>query len=214
MSDGVQSSQQFSAMVDAAVEPPPVITQDERRLQVRVFGYWSGLLRDRLVPQIADLPLDDLPDFGESAVLLNLRAAEEPVIAFMGSALRAEAGLTDAAPCVAQIPPRSLVSRLTDRCQQVIACGAPIGFEAEFVNQRGRDTLYRGLLMPFTSIDDQIDHVFGVINWKELADRQMATIIDAQVSRDHPLLRTRPARAVWRDGPNDDWLRSALRREG
>lgn len=199
--------------IDAAVEPPPpVISRDERRLQVRAFGYWTSLLNGRLVPNVADLPLDALPDFGASALLVDLSREEGPRLAFLGAALRAEAGLDGTGHRLAQIPPRSLVSRLTDRCHQVVACGAPIGFEAEFVNQRGRDTLYRGLLMPFSSrVDDQIDHVFGVINWKELADRHLATALDGEVGRTHPVLRTRPARPLWGEKPDSDWLRPARR---
>jgi hypothetical protein len=35
------------------------------------------------------------------------------------------------------VPSRSLLSRLTDHYLQIIANSAPIGFEAEFVGQRG-----------------------------------------------------------------------------
>jgi hypothetical protein len=49
---------------------------------------------------------------------------------------------------------------------QIIANRAPIGFEAEFVNQRGANICYRGILMPFSSDGDTIDFIYGVINWK------------------------------------------------
>lgn len=54
---------------------------------------------------------------------------------------------------------------------QILANQAPIGFEAEFVNQRSRTVLYRGILLPFSSNDETIDTIYGVINWKELADQ-------------------------------------------
>ena len=63
-------------------------------------------------------------------------------------------------------PSRSLLSRLTDHYLQIIANRAPIGFEAEFVNQRGENICYRGILMPFSSDGDTIDFIYGVINWK------------------------------------------------
>ena len=62
---------------------------------------------------------------------------------------------------------RSLLSRLTDHYLQIIANRAPIGFEAEFVNDRGVTIMYRGILLPFSSDDDTIDFIMGVINWKE-----------------------------------------------
>jgi hypothetical protein len=53
---------------------------------------------------------------------------------------------------------------------QIIANRAPIGFEAEFVNQRGHSICYRGILMPFSSDGDTIDFIYGVINWKDTGD--------------------------------------------
>jgi hypothetical protein len=49
---------------------------------------------------------------------------------------------------------------------QIIANRAPVGFEAEFVNQRSQSVCYRGILMPFNSDGDTIDFIYGVINWK------------------------------------------------
>jgi hypothetical protein len=64
------------------------------------------------------------------------------------------------------VPSRSLLSRLTDHYMQIIANRAPVGFEAEFVNQRDDNICYRGILMPFSSDGDTIDFIYGVINWK------------------------------------------------
>jgi len=49
---------------------------------------------------------------------------------------------------------------------QIIANRAPVGFEAEFENQRDESICYRGILMPFSSDGDTIDFIYGVINWK------------------------------------------------
>jgi hypothetical protein len=43
------------------------------------------------------------------------------------------------------VPSRSLLSRLTDHYLQIIANRAPIGSKAEFVSQRGVNTMYRGI---------------------------------------------------------------------
>src|SRR5690606_12439154 len=82
---------------------------------------------------------------------------------------------------VGDVPARSLLSRLTDHYLQIIANAAPIGFEAEFVNQRGAELLYRGILMPFSSDDETIDFVFGVINWKEVASREETDALEREV---------------------------------
>jgi len=66
------------------------------------------------------------------------------------------------------VPSRSLLSRLTDHYMQIIANRAPVGFEAEFENQRGETICYRGILMPFSSDGEAIDFIYGVINWKHV----------------------------------------------
>ncbi|MGH6659799.1 MAG: hypothetical protein ACREBM_09145, partial [Sphingomicrobium sp.] len=68
---------------------------------------------------------------------------------------------------IADVPSRSLLSRLTDHYMQIIANRAPVGFEAEFVNQRSESICYRGILMPFSSDGEAIDFIYGVINWKK-----------------------------------------------
>ena len=90
------------------------------------------------------------------------RATRIPTIAFLGRALRAECALDTAIRHIGEVPSRSLLSRLTDHYLQIIANRAPIGFEAEFVSQRGHNTLYRGILMPLSSdgSDDRL-HLRG-----------------------------------------------------
>ncbi|HZY14495.1 MAG TPA: hypothetical protein VFE89_17415 [Beijerinckiaceae bacterium] len=56
---------------------------------------------------------------------------------------------------------------------QIIANRAPVGFEAEFENPQGQTICYRGILMPFSSNGEDIDFIYGVINWKR-ADAHLA----------------------------------------
>ncbi|HSG54388.1 MAG TPA: hypothetical protein VLA45_02960, partial [Paracoccaceae bacterium] len=35
--------------------PPPEIGADERRMQVRAYNFWAGLLEDRNFPHVEDL---------------------------------------------------------------------------------------------------------------------------------------------------------------
>src|SRR5690606_9570036 len=93
---------------------------------------------------------------------------DNPATQYIGSAIREECGLDDSVRSIADVPSRSLLSRLTDHYMQIIANRAPVGFEAEFVNQRGSSICYRGILMPFSSDGDTIDFIYGVINWKDL----------------------------------------------
>ena len=143
------------------------IGTDERRMHVRAYNYWVSLLKGRDYPSIEDLEPGEVSDFAENSVLLDFTAGRDnPSTPYIGSAIREECGVDESIKSIDDIPSRSLLSRLTDHYLQIIANRAPIGFEAEFVNQRGEPISYRGILMPFSSDGDTIDFIYGVINWK------------------------------------------------
>ncbi|MBS0504406.1 MAG: hypothetical protein JSS55_11515 [Proteobacteria bacterium] len=167
----------------AGEAPPPVIGGRERRMQVRAYDYWSSLLDGRACPLIQDLDPASIADFGPHSVLLDFsRSIEDPTIAYLGRALRDECGMIQGIRTVSDVPRGSLLSRLTDHYLQILANSAPIGFEAEFVNNAGLPTMYRGILMPFTSDGNAIDYVYGVINWKHGAPAALSDELERQVA--------------------------------
>jgi hypothetical protein len=200
-----ETAQETDVSGDVGIEAPPSIGTDERRMHVRAYNYWVSLLEGRAYPATEDLdPNHD--DFGGHAVLLDFsNGGDNPAIAFLGETLRIECEIGDNIETIADVPSRSLLSRLTDHYLQIIANRAPIGFEAEFVNHRGNNTMYRGILMPFSSDDDTIDFIYGIINWKEVAEVEVTQEIADQLRRslDAPVERqiVEPV-AAWADGPS------------
>tara|TARA_R110002124_G_scaffold114832_1_gene270355 strand:- start:597 stop:1952 length:1356 start_codon:yes stop_codon:yes gene_type:complete len=189
---------------DGAVEAPPSIGQDERRMHVRAYNFWAGLLGERLFPSVEDLSPETDDDFGPNSVLLDFtNGIENPTIQFLGRSLREECEIDASITAVADVPARSLLSRITDHYLQIIANQSPIGFEAEFVNQRGVTIMYRGILLPFSTDDETIDFIYGVINWKEVATDAVQQEIEEEVSE---AMLSAPARKmagpVWEDGPH------------
>jgi hypothetical protein len=171
---------------------------------VRAYNYWISLLDGREFPSVEDLNPDRLEDFGPNSVLFDFsQGPENPAIPFLGKALREEGGMDVDVRFMADVPARSLLSRLTSHCLEIIANRTPIGFEAEYENMRGSTTMYRGILLPFSSDDDTIDFIYGVINWKESAEIAIGPdVVDAV---DAALRETPPPAApvaVWADGPN------------
>ena len=168
----------YDAGVPAAPAPAAhstTIGQDERRMQVRAYNHWASQLEDRVFPLIEELDPANLADFGPYSVLIDFTGGiEDPAVQFLGDKLAAECGSGAAITRLSDVPPRSLLSRITDHYLQILANHAPIGFEAEFINQRGASTLYRGILLPYSSDGETIDFLYGVINWKELADQVTA----------------------------------------
>ena len=194
---------------DAGQEPPPApVGQDERRMQVRAYNHWASLLGQRSFPSIEDLEPGNLPDFSPHSVLLDFTGGvEDPGIPFLGEKLAREC-MADGGRIerLSDVPSRSLLSRITDHYLQILANQAPIGFEAEFVNIRGATILYRGILLPFSSDDDSIDFIYGVINWKELADQKTSDELLLEI--DQALAAVEPAQegaplTAWADGPMD-----------
>lgn len=162
---------------DAPLAPPSPVGQDERRMQVRAYNHWASLLGSGDFPDIANLQPETLEDFGPYGVLLDFggkRGVDDPAIRFLGAKLAEECGGEARFKRLSEVPGLSLLSRITDHYLQILANRAPIGFEAEFTNGRGAAVLYRGILLPWSSDGETIDYIFGVINWKELADAATA----------------------------------------
>ncbi len=161
-------------------EPAPaeqvsaVIGTDERRMHVRAYNYWVSLLAGRDFPSIEDLEPGEVSEFATHSVLLDFTGGRDnPATPYIGDKVREACDIDGTVETISDVPSRSLLSRLTDHYMQIIANRAPVGFEAEFVNQAGETICYRGILMPFSSDGDTIDFLYGVINWK-IADRAIA----------------------------------------
>jgi len=201
---------------EPAMERPPEIGVDERRMHVRAYNYWVSLLDGRPYPSIQDVDPQTLGDFGPHSVLLDFsRNPEDPQIAFLGRALRVECALDHTIKQISEVPGRSLLSRLTDHYLQIIANRAPIGFEAEFVGIRGHSTLYRGILMPLSSDGESIDFIYGVINWKEMAEAEVSAGIEDEALRaiaraPEPVLVHAGDGPAWADGPNSDFVEATV----
>lgn len=186
----------------AGVDAPLVVGTDERRMQVRAYNHWVGLLDGRPYPSIEDCDPTHDRDFGPNSVLLDFTAsAEHPLIVWLGDKLRGECAIANGVNSVADVPPRSLLSRLTDHYLQIMANRGPVGFEAEFVNVRGNNTFYRGILMPYSSDGEAIDFIYGVINWKEVVADSVQLGLEAELANAMTPPRV-PQMPAFADGPH------------
>ena len=157
-------------------EPPPApIIPDERRMQLRAYELWNRLLGIGRLPAIEDLLPDEHPSLASNGVLIDYRTCtKDPRIAFLGRNLAEQCGVgTREVARLSDLPEGSLLARIAEQYLRAVVEPEPIGFEAEFVNQREQTILYRGILLPFSVNRSTIDHIFGVINWKELADEAL-----------------------------------------
>ena len=166
----------------AANDVTAAIGTDERRMHVRAYNHWVSLLDGRDFPSIEDLEPANVEDFAAHSVLLDFTCGgDNPAIPYVGAAIRDECALSDDMRTIAEVPSRSLLSRLTDHYMQIIANRSPVGFEAEFDNPVGDSICYRGILMPFSSDSETIDFIYGVINWKHVGDTAEESAPAAQI---------------------------------
>src|ERR1700709_302956 len=86
----------YSSTIDEedAIEAPPEIGVDERRMHVRAYNYWVSLLAGKPYPAIRDLDPNNLEDFGPHSVLLDFSdGTDDPRVAYLGGSLREECDL-------------------------------------------------------------------------------------------------------------------------
>ena len=205
--DGVAAEEALENEIeDNGVDAPLMIGRDERRMQVRAYNFWTAQLDEGNYPNVEELDPESVEDFRDYSVLLDFTSGvENPSIQYLGETLRIECGVAADIGYLDEVPPRSLLSRITDHYMQIIANRAPIGFEAEFVNDRGINIMYRGILLPYSSDDDTIDFIYGVINWKEAVAADLESSLHAEV--EGALADMVPHREhvpVWADGPAGD----------
>lgn len=144
---------------------------DERRLIVRFLDVWEDAAGTGAMPALRDFSSDALEPFKPFSVLIDLQDGyEEPIIRHVGAALSDRMGqdfrgenFQGKSPH--DVPRRSMLSRVTDHFYEVLANGAPIGFEAEFLDADGQEVPYRGLLAPLSDDGKTVNFIICVINW-------------------------------------------------
>lgn len=147
---------------------PPGIGLDERRMQVRAYNHWLAMVEDGELPAVEALRPEEIADFGPNGVLVDLTLGiDRPAIVYLGERLAEECGDDREIFALGDVPQRSLLSRLTEHCLEVVATHSPVGFDAEFEDRTGTTIYYRSILLPYSSNGSSVDFVFGVISWKE-----------------------------------------------
>ena len=172
-------------------EPPALFGRTERRLQVRAYEFWAGLLRDARFPPTAALRPETLHDLAPFAVILDFGPdAARSEVSYMGAAVARECEAGGGTMRLADAPEGSLLARIASHYPQIVASEAPVSFESEFVNNRGATIMYRGILLPFSSDGATVDRTLCIVNWKELVDVSVAAAIQDELAASLAPLRS------------------------
>ena len=150
----------------------------ERRITFQLYDHWIELAGEREMPSLRELAPDDIAPYKDQMVLIDLRDKDqEPSLQVIGHALKEDLEEDLTGKGLSDIPRRTMISRITDHYLEVFANRAPISFEAEFVNRDKERALYRGILLPFSDDNEEINFILGAVRWileKDLPPRQDA----------------------------------------
>ncbi|MEZ5757728.1 MAG: hypothetical protein R3D86_05875 [Emcibacteraceae bacterium] len=138
----------------------------ERRITFCLYEYWEKLAGESGLPALKNMNRNEIAPFKKNLVLLDLRNGQDnPTFQVIGQDLMEDLDEDLTNKPVKSVPRRTMLSRVTDHYMEVLANRVPIAFEAEFVNKEGEKALYRGILLPFSDDNKNINFILGGVRW-------------------------------------------------
>lgn len=129
---------------------------------MHAFHLWQALCDGRRLPAAAAILCHPDCTFADIALTIAIDETCRGSVTHVGRDLPLP--VTALPVSVADIPGRSLLSRVTEHMLEPVANQAPVGFEAEFVDEDGREIRYRAIVLPCSTDGHAIDTVLGVIS--------------------------------------------------
>ena len=140
--------------------------EQERRITFCLYEHWEKLASDGNLPALKNMKRDQIAPFKNNLTLLDLREnVDEPTFQVIGADLLEDLEEDLTHKPVSEVPRRTMLSRIIDHYKEVLANRVPIAFEAEFVNNDGENALYRGILLPFSDDNENINFILGGVRW-------------------------------------------------
>jgi len=149
-------------------------TDQERRITFCLYESWEKIAGSSGLPALKRLQHQEIEAFKSNLVLLDLRNGKDnPIFQVIGNGLTEDLEVDLVGRPIAEVPRRSMLSRVTDYYLEVLANRVPIAFEAEFVNREGEKALHRGILLPFSDDNQNINFILGGVRWILAKDVQL-----------------------------------------
>ncbi|MDA9180014.1 hypothetical protein N9R64_02230 [Emcibacteraceae bacterium] len=149
-------------------------TDQERSITFCLYESWEKIAGSSGLPALKRLQRQEIEAFKSNLVLLDLRNGKDnPIFQVIGNGLTEDLEVDLVGRPIAEVPRRSMLSRVTDHYLEVLANRVPIAFEAEFVNREGEKALYRGILLPFSDDNQNINFILGGVRWILAKDVQL-----------------------------------------
>jgi len=141
-------------------------TYQEKRMTYCLYETWERIAGSNGLPSLKKIRQADIAPFKDNLVLLDRRNVKnQPTFQVIGNKLTDDLDIDLLNKPVTDVPRRTMLSRVPDHYLEVLANRAPIAFEAEFVNRDGEKALYRGVLLPFSDDNKNINFILGGVRW-------------------------------------------------
>jgi hypothetical protein len=148
--------------------PSDVYPYGERRLGLRLLRYWQEKRGMRSMPIENDLDPEELGADWDFCFLLQARDVaniQDYNFTYLGSKIM-KAYFDKAIDEHNQFMVGPNAFRLSKHFAQVLSSKAPVLDEGEFDTLHGRKVLYRQVLLPLGAKDNEVEAIFGAMNYK------------------------------------------------
>ena len=149
-------------------ELPPEI---ERRLVLRLLGYWRALCGERKMPSFSDIESEDIPDLWPHSFLLETdEHGGSPIFRALGSEIDTPSAGSLVGKKVVDAPSQGLPGLALAYLDEVLKKGVPISRGGEFCKPDGTRVLFRSILLPLAGDNNTINGILGAANCRELVE--------------------------------------------
>lgn len=149
-------------------ELPPEI---ERRLVLRLLGYWRALCGERRMPSFSDIDPTAIPDiWPHSFVLETDETGGSPIFRALGAEVDSPSAGSLVGKRLTDAPAEGLPGLALAYVDEVFEKGVPVSRGGEFCKPDGTRVLYRSILLPIADDGDTISGILGAANCRELVE--------------------------------------------
>lgn len=141
----------------------------ERRLVLRLLGYWRDLCGDRDWPHAQDVVAADMKDMWDFSFVIDT-SGDKPSFRHFGKWQAEFYGSDMSGRGLVELTRDTLAERSTRYMPEVLRRHIPITYGGEVTEPGGRKILYRSILMPLSDDGATVTGILGGSNCKLASD--------------------------------------------
>lgn len=138
----------------------------DRRLPLRTLARWRSGCRGRDFPSLAEFHPQAIDFLRDCSFVLDIReSVHAPLISYSGQLIDLVCGGRMEGTLANSHAGDTIFFHIADHHLEVISNRTPIGIEGEYQTSDGVTRRYRGILVPVSENNRDIDHIVGAVSW-------------------------------------------------